>query len=60
MAEADEVERAAYKHAVARIAELEAAIRTARALADHVIHGETSLASIEDVHKVLSDALKIK
>jgi len=43
-----------------RIAELEEAVRTARALADHVIHGETSLASMEDVHKVLSDALKLK
>ncbi len=38
---------------------LEEAVRTARALADHVVHGERDLASPEDIHKVLSDVLRL-
>lgn len=36
---------------------LVSAIRRARALTDHVIHGERDLAEMADVHRVLTDAL---
>ena len=41
-----------------RIAELEAVIRTARTLIDHVIHGENDLASLADVHEILTEGTK--
>jgi hypothetical protein len=40
-----------------RIKKLEDGIRRARALADHFIHGESALASMEDVHKALTETL---
>jgi hypothetical protein len=42
----------------ARIAEIEAAILNARAMIDHVIHGEVSITSMQDIHSDLSKALK--
>ena len=41
-----------------RIDEFKFSIRIARALADNVIHGEYDLAGMEDVHEVLSNALR--
>lgn len=40
-----------------KLEEMEKAVRRARALADHVIHGEQAMATVEDVHQVLSEAL---
>lgn len=39
------------------VAKLVAAVRRARALTDHAIHGERDLAEMSDVHKALTDAL---
>jgi hypothetical protein len=42
-----------------RIAELEAAIRSSRALADHGVHGECGpVEACEEIHKLLSAALR--
>jgi hypothetical protein len=43
---ADEIER------------LRAVISNARAMVDHVIHGEVSITSMQDIHSDLSKALK--
>ena len=43
-----------------RISELEAVISNARAMVDHVIHGEISITSMQDIHSDLSEALKAK
>jgi hypothetical protein len=47
--------------AEARIAELEATIRSSRALADHGAHGECGpVEACEEIHKLLSAALRLR